>query len=73
MTDPIKAGADIAFEDPQGAVVVPQDLVTLIQGIGTAALTAKAVGIGIGSRFHDRIEAKQVERLHRSIGHGRNP
>ena len=73
MTDPIKASADIALEDPGGAVVLPQDLVTLIQGVGTAPLTAEAVGVGIGQRFLDRIEAEQVPRLHGSIAQGGNP
>jgi len=73
MTDPIKARFYVAFEDPGGAVVFAQELMTLIQRIGTTPLTAKAVGIGIGSRFLKRVEAQQVQRLHGSIGQGRNP
>src|SRR6266403_658306 len=46
MVDPIKARFDIAFENPGRAVVLTQDLVTLIQCIRTAAATAKAVGVG---------------------------
>ncbi len=70
MTDPIKARFDIALENPGHAVVLAQDLVTLIQCARTAAATAKAVGVGIGSRFLDGIETKQVERLHGPIGQG---
>src|SRR2546421_117909 len=54
MADPIEASAYIAFQDPRSASALAQDLVTLVQGVSTAALTAKAVGVGIGSRFHDR-------------------
>src|ERR1700730_15349905 len=70
MADPIKARFDIAFENPGRAVVLAQDLVTLIQCVCTGAATAKAVGVGIGSRFLDRIETKQVERLHGTVGQG---
>jgi hypothetical protein len=44
----------------------------LCEGIGTAALQAKAIRVTIGLGFRDGIEAQQVEGLHGSIGHGRN-
>src|SRR5947209_359297 len=72
MTDPIKAGFDIAFQDPRRAVTLTQNLVALVQSVGTATVTAKTVGVGIGSRFLDRIEAEQVQGLHGSIGQGRD-
>src|SRR2546421_9410247 len=72
MADPIKASFDIAFENPFGTVVFAQDLMTVIQGIGTAPPTAKTVGVGIGSGFLNRIETEQVQRLHGPIGQGRN-
>ncbi len=55
-----KQALNIAFEYPGRAVVLAQDLMTLVQSIGTAPASAKAVGIGIGSRFRDRIQTKQI-------------
>jgi hypothetical protein len=61
MTDPIKAGFDVAFEYPGGVmIVVAQNLVTLIQGVGTTTLIAEAVGVGIGNRLLDRVQTEQV-------------
>src|SRR5260370_28023842 len=45
---------------------------TVIQSGGTAAATAKAVGVGSGSRFRDRVQTEQVEGLHGAIGQGRD-
>jgi hypothetical protein len=70
VADPIEAAFDIALQDPGGAVVVAQDLVTLIQGIGTTAFLAKAVGVGIGQRFLDRVQAEEVQSLHGPVGQG---
>ena len=70
VTDPIKAGFDVAFEDPASRPWwTSEDLVTLIQGIGTAALQPKAIGMAVGQRFRDGIETEQVEGLHGAIGH----
>src|ERR1700734_1631980 len=74
MTDAIKAGFDVAFENPVGTARVstvwtPEDFVTLIQGIRTAAFQPKAVGMAVGQGFRDGIEAEQVESLHGSIRH----
>src|SRR5439155_18400641 len=59
--------------DPARTGWTPEDLVALIQGIGTAAFQAKAVGMAVGQGLHDRIEAEQVKSLHRSIDHGGDP
>src|SRR5262249_20010073 len=45
----------------------------LCERIGTTAFQPKAIGMAVSSRFHDGIEAEQVECLHGSIGHGGNP
>ena len=37
---------------------------TLHQRIGTVAMPTEAVGVGVGLRLHDGIEAEQVEGLH---------
>jgi hypothetical protein len=44
-----------------------QDFVALVQSIGTATMTAKAVGVGIGRRFLDGVETQQIQSLHGSI------
>src|SRR6516165_9237361 len=72
MIDTINARADVRLADPVGApglwtVRATQDLVPVIQGIRTAPLQSKAIGMAIGQRFRDRIEAEQVERLHGSV------
>src|SRR6516165_3810728 len=41
--------------------------------ISTAAFPPKAIGVAVGLRLRDGIEVEQVESLHGSIGHGRNP
>src|SRR5262249_32106879 len=70
---PIQAGFDIAFENPFGIVPMTQQVMGLSHRIGTAALTPKAIGVAVGLRFRDGIEAEQVQGLHGSIGHGGNP
>ena len=70
---PIQIGFDIPLQDPARTGRTPKDLVTLIQGIGTAAFQSKAVGMAVGEGLCDGIEAQQVEGLHGPIGHGRNP
>src|SRR5262249_44245488 len=69
---------DVAFQNPVGttglSTVWPtKDLVTLVQGIRTAPLQSKAVGMAIGQAFRDGIETGLVQRLHRSIGHRGKP
>ena len=74
MTDTIVAGFDVAFENPVGtmwvwAVWAAEDFVTFIQGVRTAALQPKAIGMTVGQRFRDGIETKQVESLHGAISY----
>ena len=73
MADLIKACFDIPFQNPFRTGGIPQDLVTLIQGIGTAPFQPKAIGVTVGLSFRDGIETEQVEGLHGPIGHGGNP
>ena len=73
MADFIKASFDITFENPFGIVPMTQQVMGLSHRISTAAFPPKAVGVAVGSRFRDGIEAEQVEGLHGSIGHGGNP
>src|SRR6516165_6445079 len=73
MADFIKASSDITFENPFGTVPMTQQGLGLSHGISTAAFPPKAIGVAIGLRFRDGIEAEQVESLHGSIGHGGNP
>src|SRR5262245_65269412 len=73
MADPIKAGFDITFENPFGIVPMTQQIMGLGHGISTAALPPKAIGMAVGLRFRDGIEAEQVEGLPGSIGHGGDP
>src|SRR5262249_32604186 len=72
MADAIKAGFDVSFKDPIGTVGTLKDLVTLVQGIRTAPLQPKAIGVAVGLGFRDGIEAEQVEGLHGSVGHRGN-
>src|SRR5437764_13117369 len=72
MADLIKASFDIPFENPLRTVPITQQNMGLCEGIGTAALQAKAIRMAVGLGFRDGIEAQQVEGLHGSIGHGRN-
>ena len=45
---------------------------SLCHRIGTAAFPPKAIGVAVGVRFRDGIEAEQVECLHGPVGHGGN-
>ena len=73
MADFIKACFDIAFENPFGTVSMTQQDMGLSHRIRTATFPPKAIGVAVGLRFRDGIEAEQVESLHGSIGHGGNP
>ena len=73
MADSIKASFDITFENPFGIVPMAQQVMGLSHRISTAAFPPKAVGVAVGLRFRDGIEAEQVESLHGSIGHDGNP
>src|SRR4051794_39349347 len=73
MANAIKASFDVPFEDPLWAVSMAQHAMGLGQGVGTAAFPSKAIGMAIGLRFRDGIEAEQVECLHGSVGHRGNP
>src|SRR6516225_5414989 len=73
MADIIKACFDIAFENPFGTVSMTQQDMGLSHRISTATFPPKAIGVAVGLRFCDGIEAEQVESLHGSIGHGGNP
>src|SRR5262249_3027796 len=72
VADSVEAALDVALQDPGRAVVFPQDLMTMIQGVGTAPLPAKTVGVGIGRRLLNRIETEQVQGLHGPSGQGRD-
>src|SRR5262245_8387649 len=50
-----------------------QQVMGLSHCISTAAFPPKAIGVAVGLRFRDGIEAEQVEGLHGSIGPGGNP
>src|SRR5215471_432167 len=73
MADFIKASFDITFKNPFGTVPMTQQGMGLSHRISTAAFPPKAIGVAVGLRFRDGIEAEQVESLHGSIGHGGNP
>ena len=46
---------------------------TFIQGIRTAPLQPKAIGVAVGQGFRDGIETQQVQCLHGSIRQGGYP
>ena len=73
MADSIKASFDVPFENPLWTVPMTQQVMDLFQGIGTAALPPKAMGMAVGLRFRDGIETQQVECLHGPVGHRGNP
>src|ERR1700730_13134632 len=73
MAESIKAGFDVAFENPLWTVPMAQQDMSSCRGISTAALPPKAIGMAVGLRFRDGIETQQVECLHGSIGHRGNP
>ncbi len=73
MADSIKASFDVPFENLLWTVPMTQQVMDLFQGIGTAALPPKAMGMAVGLRFRDGIETQQVECLHGPVGHCGNP
>ena len=72
MADFIKASFDVTLEDPLGTVLTSQQDMGLCHGIGAGAFSPKAIGMAVGLRFRDGIEAEQVKGLHGSVGHGGN-
>ncbi|MBV8313869.1 MAG: recombinase family protein [Planctomycetaceae bacterium] len=73
LADPIKASLDVPFEDPLWTVPMAQHAMGLCQGIGAAAFPPKALGMVVGVRFRDGIEAQQVECLPGPVGHRGDP
>ena len=57
-------------QNPLRTVPMAQHRMGLCQGVRTAALPPKAIGMAVGQGFRDGIEAQQVQCLHGSIGHG---
>ena len=68
-----RAGFDITLEDPFRTVAMAQHDMSLCQSIRTTTLPSKAIGMAVGLRFRDGIEAEQVQGLHGPIGHDGNP
>ena len=60
MADLVKAGFDVPFENPSRTVPIAQKAMRLLQGIGTATFSPKALGMAVSSRFRDGIETWQV-------------
>ena len=73
MADIIKACFDITFENPFGTGSMTQQDMGLSHRISTATFPPKTIGVAVGLRFRDGVEAEQVQSLHGSIGHGGNP
>ncbi len=72
MGDSVEAGFDVAFQDPHRCVSFGEHVEALRDGIRHRPLLAKAVGVGIGGRFDDRIQGEEVECLVRPVDHGGN-
>jgi hypothetical protein len=70
VANAVKAGFNVAFEDPFRTVPLAQQAMTLNQGIGTAAVRAEAIRVVVRLRFHDRFQSQQVQSLLGAIGHG---
>src|SRR5215510_10632650 len=68
----IKAGTDVALEDPLGRCSQRQHPMALIDGVGRRSFQAEAIRVWLGQGFRDRIKGQQVERLHGSVLHTRN-
>ncbi len=66
----IEARRDVAFQDPFRAVRFAEQEMTLLDGIRTAAFPAEAVGMAVGLRFRDRVEAQKVQGLLGPIDQG---
>ena len=73
MTDPVETGTNIPFEDPACRSLTCQRAEAGFDGIRTGACFAKSVGVRVCRRFCNRIQSQQVECLHSSVFHRRNP
>ena len=73
MANSIKASFDVPLENPLWTVSIADQDTNLVESVRTAAFQSKAIGVAVGLGFRDGIEAEQVQGLHGSIGHGRNP
>jgi hypothetical protein len=60
VADAIKASFDVPLENPLWTVPIAQQEMSLFQAVGTAAFQPKAIGMAVGLRFRDGIEAQQV-------------
>ena len=73
MAYPVEARLDVRFQNPSRPVRASQQLMTLLQGVGTAAIWTEAVRITIRQGFLDGVQTQQVKGLHGPVGHRGNP
>ena len=72
MADVVKAALDVAFEHPAG-ILMTERFETLFNSICAPSSPPEAEGNSIRKGFRNRIECQQIQRLHGSIPHRRNP
>src|SRR5215510_6477018 len=69
----IQAGFDVPFQDPLWCGAIGKHRVTLYHGIGTASFLPKSIRVWVGLCFGNGVQGLQVQRLHGSVLHCRDP
>jgi len=72
MTEALKAGGEVALQDPFGTGTLPQHLLSLCQGSRTAPLGPEPLRVGIGTGCHDGVQTQQVQGLLGTVQNGWN-
>src|SRR5947207_3216451 len=70
--DVVETSANVAFQNPLGAVAFAQRQETLPDGVSRTAARTKAVGVAVAGRLGDRCRCQQVQCLHGAVLHHRD-
>jgi hypothetical protein len=69
VADFIETSPDVSLLHPRGAAFLGEHDVALLQGIGTPATFAKAIGVSVGQNLGDGCERQRVKRVHGAVVH----
>ena len=72
VADFIQTSPDVSLLHPRGAAFLGEHDEALLQGIGTPAALAKAIGVSVGQNLSDGCERQRVKRVQGAVVHDGN-
>ncbi|EVT82679.1 hypothetical protein Z046_32170 [Pseudomonas aeruginosa VRFPA09] len=73
VTDIVEAASNVTFKYPMRRTTFRQCIEAMCDCIGGGSLRPKSIGVGICTRFGNRLKCQFPQRLHRTIPHRWNP